>query len=177
ENPVQDAGRHRRQRIDGQRRPGHRSVHAIGDAENALVLPAAENDADERDVGQDRVDLIGRHEGPADVDVIVFEIDNALGRYSHYWIVYDRVLDGELAGRPHEGRGHLLKAHLRRIDGRAAVLRPTWPAGRDEFSEGRFVAQHEVCDRRLTRARLALGAKDQIEIAAIQARIEIREAE
>ena len=64
ENLVQDAGRHRRQRIDAEGRPAHRPVHAIGDAENALVLPAAENETDERDLGQERVDLIGRHEGP-----------------------------------------------------------------------------------------------------------------
>jgi hypothetical protein len=177
ENPVEDAGRDRRQRIDGQRRPAHRSVDAVGDAEDALVLPAAENEADERDLGQDRVDLIGRNEGPADVDGIVFEIDNALGGYPHCWIVYDRVLDGELARRSHERGRHLLKPRDRRIDGRGAVLRLTWPAGRDEFTKRRFVTQHEVCHRRLGCARPALRSHDQVEVAALQARIEIGEAE
>ena len=78
--------------------------------------------------------------------------------------------------RTNVGR-HLLKARDRRIDGRAAVLRPARPAGRDEFTERRFVAQHEVCHRRLARARLALRSHDQVEIAALEARIEVREAE
>ena len=80
ENAAQDARRDRRQRIDGQRRTAHGPVHAIADAEHAVVLAAAEQNADERDFRQHRVDRVGRNERAADVDLVVCRNRSRPGR-------------------------------------------------------------------------------------------------
>ena len=177
EHAAQNAGRDRRQRIDGQRRTARRPVHAIADAENAVVLSAAEQDADERDFRQHRVDRIRRHKRAADVDLVVVEVDHALGGQAHARVVDDAILDRELPRGALEGSRHLVKAHAGWIDDRCAVLRDARSPGADQLAERRFVAQDEIIECRLAGAQVALRTQKQIEIAALETRIEIGEAE
>src|ERR1700722_16811673 len=152
-------------------------MHPIAEPENAVVLTAAEQEANERDFRQHRVDRVSRHERAADVDLIVFEIDSALGRQPYARIVDDAVLDRELARATLKGRRHFLKTNARRIDWSGSPFRWTLRRGADQLAKRRFVAQDEVGERSLAGARFATRAEKQIEVAPFEMRIEIGETE
>ena len=82
------------------------------------------------------------------------------------------VPDFERAGRAVESDGQLLEARVQRIDGLSRSLRG---GGGHKLTERRLVAQGEVRHRRRTRVGLAAGREDEIEIAALHARVEIGE--
>src|SRR5271163_4860888 len=152
-------------------------MHTIAEAENAVVLTAAEQDANERNFRQHCIDRVSGHERAADVDLVVLEIDPALGRQSYAWIVDDAVQDRELARGALKGRCHLLKTNARRIDSDGSPLRCALRRSADQLTKRRFVAQDEVGERGLAGAHLATRAEKQIEVAAFEMRIEIGETE
>src|ERR1700684_1916458 len=152
-------------------------MHTIAEAENAVVLTAAEQDADERNFRKDYIDRVSGHERAADVDLVVFEIDPALGRQSYAWIVDDAVLDRELARATLKGRRHLLKTNARRVDRGSSPFRCALRRSADQLAKRRFVAQDEVGERSLAGAQIAARAEKQIEVAPFEMRIEIGETE
>src|ERR1700683_5539080 len=152
-------------------------MHTIAEAENAVVLSATQQDADERNFRQHCIDRVSGHERAADVDLVVFEIDPALGRKSYAWIVDHAVLNRELSGAALKGCCHLLKTNTRCIDRGGSPFRCTLRRSADQLAKRRFVAQDEVDERSLAGAQIATRAEQQIEVAAFEMRIEIGETE
>src|ERR1700677_1188150 len=152
-------------------------MHTIAEAENAVVLTATEQDANERNFRQHCVDRVSGHEGAAEVDLVVFEINSALSRKSDAGIVDNRILNRELARGALERRRHLLKTNARRVDRGGSPFRCTLRRSADQLAKRRFVAQDEVGERSLAGAQIATRAENQIEVAAFEMRIEIGETE
>src|SRR3984957_7071182 len=152
-------------------------MHPIAEPENAVVLTAAEQDADERNLRQHCIDRVSRHERAADVDLVVLEIDRALRRQSYAWIVDDAVLNRELARATLKGRRHFLKTNARRVDWGGSPFGRTLRRSADQLAKRRFVAQDEVGECGLAGAHFATRAEKQIEVAPFEMRIEIGETE
>ena len=77
EQLAQEARRHRRERVDGQNRVGDRTRDAEIHREQSLVLPAAEERAEEWNLREGVVQSVGGNEGAGNIDPVPGLVDVA----------------------------------------------------------------------------------------------------
>ncbi len=155
-------------RICGEADRAHRLV---GDADQALVAAAAEHQPDDRNLPEHVVEAVERHEGAAQVHVVLGVVDLARDGRAHQRPAHDAVAHRHLAGKAGELGVHFGERH-------AAALLPG-RAG-DDLVEPLLAAHGEIADEQnadLRRAVVARRIHRHPHLPAADARIHVGEAE